>query len=730
MAGKEHPEGVSLSAPSPDPARGAGSYRLAGATIHPPALEAEFRAAHLREDGRTAAIVVGAFLLLSLPFVSNDAHWAAPAGRLAETLAARALYLLSGVGVIVLGLRARRPIGLDLIVLCNAVLGAALTFILQATRPADYYLPVMQNAVGVLMVFAVIPNRFAFQALAAAAVTGSALGWIAAFRVPPSPPAALLIGVTLVMANLAGAFVSWKLHRSRRLQFLAAREEAEAARRLRESEALFRTAFENASIGKALTEMTGKFLRVNEAFCRMLGYTADELVGKSFGEVTHPDDLETSQQLIRSLVDGAPRAQAAKRYLRKDGEIVWAEIAASLLRDGDGRPRHFITGILDVTGKRRTEEALSATRSRFAELYESLGDGIVSVSSDGTLLEFNEAYRRMLGYTAEELRGMSYIDVTPGRWHAEERRILDENVRRRAPFTSYEKEYRRKDGTVFPVEIRAFFQYPEGLPVRMWGIVRDITESRALRDQLAVASRLASMGTLVAGVAHEINNPLGGAIASHGFASEELARVRTALRSGEPLDRTATAIRLDDVVDALDDAAAGEQRVASIVKDLTLLGRPEVRRSRVLLSRAVEESMRWIPASLLQRAEIRVEDGGTPELAASEGQIAQVVANLVTNAIRATPDGRKARVRIGLGAGAPGFARIEVADDGAGMTPEVMSHMFDPFFTTRDVGHGMGLGLAICHAIVSAHGGTIAASSKPGKGSTFRVELPAAQPAA
>jgi two-component system NtrC family sensor kinase len=231
-------------------------------------------------------------------------------------------------------------------------------------------------------------------------------------------------------------------------------------------------------------------------------------------------------------------------------------------------------------------------------------------------------------------------------------------------------------------------------------------------------------------VAHEINNPLGGAIASHGFASEELARVRAALRSGEPLDRAATALRLDEVADALDDAAAGEQRVASIVKDLTLLGRPEVRRSRVLLSRAVDESMRWIPASLLQRAEIQVEDGDAPELAASEGQIAQVVANLVTNAIRATPEGRKAQVRIGLGAGAPGFARIEVADDGAGMTPEVMSHMFDPFFTTRDVGHGMGLGLAICHAIVSAHGGTIAASSEPGKGSTFRVELPAAQSAA
>ena len=164
-----------------------------------------------------------------------------------------------------------------------------------------------------------------------------------------------------------------------------------------------------------------------------------------------------------------------KRYVRKDGAIVWAEIAVSLLRRTDGSPLHFITGILDVTERRRTEEALAASRSRYAELYESLGDGIVSSDSKGTILEFNEAYRRMLGYTAEELRAMTYKQFTPERWHAQEARLLEEAVRTLGTAVTYEKEYRRKDGTVFPIELRVFIQYAEGRPVRNWTIVRDIS---------------------------------------------------------------------------------------------------------------------------------------------------------------------------------------------------------------------------------------------------------------
>jgi PAS domain S-box-containing protein len=342
------------------------------------------------------------------------------------------------------------------------------------------------------------------------------------------------------------------------------------------------------------------------------------------------------------------------------------------------------------------------------------------------MLQFNDVYRGMLGYDADELHRMTFAQVTPERWHAEEARVLEETVRARRPLAVYEKEYVRKDGTVFPVEVRAFVRYQDGEPVGMWGIVRDITRERAIRAQLATASRLAALGTLVAGVAHEINNPLGGVLASHGFVAEEIARIRDALRSGEPIDAEATARRMDEVGEALADAQAGEKRIAAIVRDLALLGRPEAARVPVALARVVDDALRWLPRSLADRVDLTVENAGAPEVVAAEGQIAQVVVNLVANAARAIPSSRKGRVRIRTGSAGHGKALVEVTDDGVGMSPEVMRRMFDPFYTTRETGQGMGLGLAISHAIVSAHGGTISASSVPGEGSTFLVELPSA----
>jgi two-component system NtrC family sensor kinase len=120
-----------------------------------------------------------------------------------------------------------------------------------------------------------------------------------------------------------------------------------------------------------------------------------------------------------------------------------------------------------------------------------------------------------------------------------------------------------------------------------------------------------------------------------------------------------------------------------------------------------------------------VENGGAPDITASPGQIEQVLVNLVTNAAKATPDGKRGAVVVRIGPGKPGMARLDVVDHGKGIEPGVMARIFDPFFTTREVGKGSGLGLSICHSIVTNHGGTLTATSEVGQGSTFRVELPA-----
>ena len=167
------------------------------------------------------------------------------------------------------------------------------------------------------------------------------------------------------------------------------------------------------------------------------------------------------------------------------------------------------------------------------------------------------------------------------------------------------------------------------------------------------------------------------------------------------------------------------------MKNLSTFGRPDLRRKPVRLSEVVTGALRWVPSSVAQAATVHVEDGGAPEVVASTGQLEQVVVNLVTNASKAMPPGRRGSIWIRTGPGSPGTSRLEVTDDGRGIEPALLERIFEPFFTTRPsgIGRGTGLGLSICHAIVSAHDGTLTVTSTPGKGATFRMELPVAPPA-
>ena len=263
-------------------------------------------------------------------------------------------------------------------------------------------------------------------------------------------------------------------------------------------------------------------------------------------------------------------------------------------------------------------------------------------------------------------------------------------------------------------------------PDRVMAYCRDVTEQRILREQLATASRLASMGTLVAGVAHEVNNPLAATLADLEMALSVVNGIRGRIQGGDPLDREVEAHFLDEVGEELADAQEGARRIDRIVKELKIFARPDDRREPLRLADVVKKAMLWLPATVGKAATVRVEDGGAPETRASFGQIEQVVVHLVENAAKATKPGEKGAVLIRCGLGSPGMARLDVIDQGVGISAEVRERIFDPFFTTRVVGQGMGLGLAMAHAIITDHGGTITVESEVGQGSTFRVELPAA----
>jgi signal transduction histidine kinase len=257
-------------------------------------------------------------------------------------------------------------------------------------------------------------------------------------------------------------------------------------------------------------------------------------------------------------------------------------------------------------------------------------------------------------------------------------------------------------------------------------MTQEVTERLAMETRLATSARLAALGTLVAGVAHEINNPLASAIADGWLAIRELEAAQAALGGAGRPDVEGAGRRIGTALEALHDAQDGEGRIKRIVADLSLFGRQGATREPVRLADVVAEALRWARATVAAVADLRVVVDEVPPVLGTPGQLGQVVVNLLTNAAQAIPEGRRGTITVSVGRGAGGTVRLEVADDGRGIDPEEMKRIFDPFFTTREVGTGMGLGLTICHALVTAHGGTISASSEPGRGTTFRVELPAA----
>ncbi|MEI6223623.1 MAG: PAS domain S-box protein [Deltaproteobacteria bacterium] len=523
---------------------------------------------------------------------------------------------------------------------------------------------------------------------------------------------------------------------------IAARKRAEEA--LARSEAKFRGLFDTMMDGLVVVDMEGNVLESNETYRGMLGLTAAELASRTYVELTPERWHAVEARIVAEQV--LPRGYSdvyEKEYQRKDGSTFPVELRTFLLREGD-RPAAMWAIVRDVTDRRQAEiatrylhEQVQAEKDLLAALLESIGDEVWFCDTEGRFTLANRAALAQFrmdaadGASVEEMaRSLEVLcpDGTPrpageapplralrGEVVAKQEEIV------RTPATG---ELRHRQVTATPVRDRG------GRIIGSVSVVRDVTESHALQAQLALASRLAAMGTLVAGVAHEINNPLAAELADQGVALEIAREVQGRLQGSAPIDRAAEAHALGEAIEALEEAQEGGQRIARIVKNLSTFGRPDTRRTRFRLGDVVTEAMRWLPATVARTATVQIEDGGAPEVVASVGQIEQVVVNLVTNAGRAIAPGRRGLVLVRLGPGEGGTSRMEVVDDGRGIEPTLLDRIFDPFFTTRPVGEGrgMGLGLAICHAIVTAHGGTLTVSSAVGKGSTFRMDLPAAPP--
>jgi signal transduction histidine kinase len=309
--------------------------------------------------------------------------------------------------------------------------------------------------------------------------------------------------------------------------------------------------------------------------------------------------------------------------------------------------------------------------------------------------------------------------------HPEERRAVEERLRPvlQGHADEFVSEHRAPGlaGAWIWVNItgRVTERGPDGEPRRLTGTIRDVTAERDLRTRLERAERLTSLGTLAAGVAHEVNNPLAYVAANLAFLREELGRQ----------DSRATR---DELSQAIEESLAGISRVRETVTGLERFASPAEATppAPVDVGAELSAALGLARHELTRRARLEVDvPSSLPPVVADAGALRQVFVNLLVNAAQAIPEGDPGRHRVGVSARAEaGRLVLEVADSGAGIPAAVLPRIFDPFFTTKPVGTGTGLGLSVCHGIVNALGGTIEVESEVGKGSRFRVLLPVVRP--
>jgi PAS domain S-box-containing protein len=370
----------------------------------------------------------------------------------------------------------------------------------------------------------------------------------------------------------------------------------------------------------------------------------------------------------------------------------------------------------------RTLEALRRSQESFRALIERQPDG-VSVQEGDTIVYANPALLHLLGCSApEEIVGQGMRNAAQMFLQAEEwerfQRDLSEAKRTGQPLTSREFRILRRTGEPAYVSLSQTPLLFDGKPCMLWS-VRDLTEHRQMQARLLRADRMASLGTLAAGVAHEINNPLAYTLANLDYLETNvLPRV-------EPSVSVAGELR-----GLVSDARLGATRVRDIVRQLKMFSRvdEDARPVPVDVHGVLETAISMAMNELKHRARL-VRDYGEPLRAvAHEGRLGQVFLNLLVNAAHAIPEGDVERHEIRVVTRPQGTGvRIEVHDTGMGIPPENLERVFEPFFTTKPTGIGTGLGLSICHGIITGFGGRMGVESRVGKGSNFWVLLKATQ---
>lgn len=502
----------------------------------------------------------------------------------------------------------------------------------------------------------------------------------------------------------------------REMRFIANR-----TAQLEASEGNFRQIFEEAPIGMAVVDLNRRFQRVNRSLSNILDYSVEELAQKDTAEVTYPEDIASGNQNAETLLNGARHCSFEKRYVRKDGQLVWTSLTACLIRDDKGKPHHYVIMVEDISTRKRAEEALQESRRQLEAalhanqlIMDNSQDVICTIDAAGRFLTVNAACEHLWGYTSKELIGRAYMDLVQPDDQARTTQA-DADTRVAGRITDFVNRYIRKDGTLVDVLWSAYWSEADKT---FFCVAHDVTQRQrtenALREAKEEADRAnQAKSEFLSRMSHELRTPLNAIL---GF--------------GQLLERQITTEVQRDRIGYILSAGRHLLDLINEVLDISRIeaGRLQVSLEAVCVADAVAETIellrplameRSIELSALAGLDVKV------HILADQQRLKQVLLNLLTNGVKYNQSG--GRVTISHDPSLEDKMRLFVTDTGPGIPADKLSRLFTPFDrlgAEQSEVQGTGLGLALCQRLVHEMRGSIGVESTVGRGTTFWVEFP------
>jgi PAS domain S-box-containing protein len=461
----------------------------------------------------------------------------------------------------------------------------------------------------------------------------------------------------------------------------------------------FENIFEASKDAIGYSALDGAILLINQAFPELTGFSREELLRMNARDLIPEQHKAQRDRVVAQVLQTGEPVEYEIDYLRKDGSHVPVSSTLFSVNGEDGKPAGLAAIVRNLTKRKQVEE-------QFHNVVEASPSGMLMVDEHGIILLVNRQMEKQFGYERAEMIGQPVEMLVPPHMrshHAGDREEFSAHPKMRAMGKGRDLYGVSKDGREFPVEIGLNpIQTKSGM--RVLASVVDISERKLTQERLKKAERLAELGTLASGMAHEIGTPMNVIL---GRAEYLLQRTAD---EGMKKGLTTIVVQIERITKVMNQLLAFARRrpperrpvdLGEILDDSLEMFQERIASNRITVDKSIESSL--------------------PPVLADRDQITQVLINLLMNSLHAMQEGGRLRLSLNR---ENSHMRLGISDTGHGMTEETRSKIFDPFFTTKDFGKGTGLGLTVVKGIIEEHGGTITVETVVGKGTTFWIRFP------